>query len=68
MGAMRVPDAYCLGDRMVYTIFGQDSYGVLWEGITKQGVVEEFGYDLRRALEWLQEADCKNHGCRLWSR
>lgn len=67
MGAMRVPDAYCLGDRMIYTVFGQDSYGVFWEGIDKKGIVEEFSYDVRLALEWLQEAEYKEYGCRLWS-
>jgi putative salt-induced outer membrane protein YdiY len=60
-------DKFCLGDRMVGWESGSHTKSSLrgnlsgdWHG------GPEFGYDLKAAIEWLQEADHKELGSYLW--
>jgi hypothetical protein len=67
---MMLPDSYCLGDRMIYAANGKDSFGVLWNGsmLPLGWNVKSFGYDLKQAMEWVQQAGFKEAGCELWSK
>ncbi len=73
LGALRISDAYCLGNRIIYATFGRDSYGVFWNGTERsignpiESNTMTFDYDFRGALEWLQEAEYKEYGSKLWS-
>jgi hypothetical protein len=52
------PSEYTLGDRYIHADYGRDSYGVCWRGSTAydwHGY--RFGYDLKQAIEWVQQAD-----------
>lgn len=69
IGVMVPPDSYCLGDRMIYTVSGKDSYGVIWSGSSStQWHCADFGYDLKKGIDWVREADHKDRGCELWSK
>lgn len=51
------PKCYCLGERYVYAHYGLDSYGILYRGSTiDDWGGYHFGYDLKKAIEWVQGA------------
>lgn len=63
------PTAYCLGDRYIHCAPGIDTYGVIWQGSTSENWHgRTFGTDLTAALRWIQEAEARKLGCKLWSK
>lgn len=51
------PHCYCLGERYVYAHYGLDSFGIVYRGSTLDNWGGyDFGYDLKQALEWVQQA------------
>ena len=63
------PIIYCLGERYVYAHFGRDSFGILYRGSTIDNWNGwHFGYDLKKAIEWVQAAEQPELGHSQWSR
>ncbi len=63
------PDSYCLGERYIYCQPGLDSYGILWRGSVSGGWgCASFDFDLGEAIRWVQAAEAKEYGCKLWSK
>jgi hypothetical protein len=60
--------AFCLGERYVHWHYGFDSHCLLmgchidnWHGMN-------FGYDLKQAIEWLQDAEYKEWEYLAWGK
>jgi hypothetical protein len=63
------PGDFCLGDRMVGWEFGCDSSYLSCLQGSYSGDFHggpDFGYDLKAAIEWLQDANHKEVGAYLW--
>ena len=62
------PNCYCLGERYVYAHYGLDSYGILYRGSTIDNWGGyKFGYDLKTAIEWVQNAEQPELGNTKWT-
>lgn len=62
------PNEYCLGDRYIHCDYGIDSYGILWRGSTSENWHGyNFGYDLKKAIDWVKKTKHAELGAELWS-
>lgn len=69
---LNVPDAYCMGDRLIFkrSRSQNSSYWVnntTTEWDTDFGTGRYRGNDFEAAMKWLMDADYKEWGCLLWS-